>query len=258
MKKTLTIFWTIIIWIYTFFCSYLYINQKSMIYFPDNTDFEKCDILNDYKKENYNWTRFYLKEKSKNLIIHYHWNASSACENWYKKEVFEKTNNSIIFVEYSWYSNDNKEANIKNILNDVKNIKDYLEKNKYEKIMVYWRSLWTWRASYQANIWKVDKLVLITPYNSFTELVKMNYPIFPVSFLLTEKYDNKKWLENYKNELLIIHWTNDEVIPYELGKKLYDSLKTTKKDFLTIKWKWHNDLDTESIFNEKILNFIIN
>ncbi|MDD5770028.1 MAG: alpha/beta hydrolase [Candidatus Gracilibacteria bacterium] len=227
-----------------------------MIYFPDNSDFKKCELLNDYKKEIYNKTRFYLKEKSKDIIVYYHGNASSACENGYMKDVFEKTNYSVMFVEFSGYANDDKEANIKNILNDVENINKYLVENKYNKIIVFGRSLGTGPASYQANIGKVDKLILVSPFTSFLELTKSKYPIFPISILLTEKYDSQMWLKDYKNDLLIIHGTSDEVIPYSFGEKLYNSLDNKNKEFFTIKGKGHNDLDDDKSFDEKILDFI--
>lgn len=256
MKSFLIISFILLLWSYIFLCSYLYLNQKSMIYFPNKEFFEKCIWFDDYKKENYNGARFYLKEKSKNIIIVYHGNAGTACDKSYLKDLLEKTNDSIMFVEYSWYSGDNKTPSINLILNDVKNINNYLKENKYEKIIVYGRSLWTWPASYQSYISKVDKLILITPFTTFIDLVKIQYPIFPITFLLTEKYNNQEWLKNYKNEILIIHGDKDEVISYNLWKKLYNNLENTKKDFLTINWKWHNNLDDENIFFEKIYNFI--
>ncbi len=104
MKKFLqkTIF--VLLWLYLFFCTFLFINQKSMIYFPNNQDFEKCEWFQDYKRINYNWTRFFLKEKWKDIIVDYHWNAWSVC---YKENIinlFETLNYSILIVEYAWYT----------------------------------------------------------------------------------------------------------------------------------------------------------
>ena len=126
-----------------------------------------------------------------------------------------------MFVEYSWYyKNSNKIASKENILNDVENISEYVKNKNLKKVIVYWRSIWTWMASYYSSISKVNKLILVTPFSSFEKLSKYKYPIFPISLLLTENYDNISYLKNYKNELLVLHWTKDEVIPTQFWKEL--------------------------------------
>jgi uncharacterized protein len=227
-----------------------------MIYYPDNQDFNNCIEFKDYEKKNYNGTRFYFKNNSENIIIHYHGNYGSACDRNFYKKIFEQSNNSIIFVEYAGYSNDSKKPSKKLILEDVENINDFILKNNFKKIIIYGESLGSGAASYHSYIGNVDILILITPFSTFKDLVKSKYKIFPVSIFLTERYDNIKWLKNYKNDLIIIHGDKDLVIPHYFSKQLYDTINSDKKKYILIKGKGHNNLLTSEEFTKNILKII--
>lgn len=256
MKITLKSTFIAISSFYIFFCLYLYLNQKALIYFPSKQNFYDCPWFKDFEKVNFSWTKFYYKRKTEKLIIVYHWNYWSACDRSWLKDILDKTDYSLLFVEYAWFSNDNYSPSINLIYRDVQNVKAYLNIQKFSKIIVYWESLWTWPATYHTSIAKVDKLLLISPFSTFLELVKQKYPIFPVKYLLKEDYDNVSNLKNYENELLIIHWNKDELISYNFWQELFSLVKTTKKEFFTIQWKWHNDLSLDNTFYDKILEFI--
>lgn len=257
MFRYIKIIFFTLLFFYLAFWTYLYINQKSLIYFPSKQNFNNCPWFSDFEKVNFNWTKFYFKKKSsENIIIFYHWNAWSACDRNYMKKYFETLDYSLLFVEYAWYADDNYDPNIILLYNDVTNIKTYVQSQNFSNIVVFWRSIWTWLATYNASIWKVDKLILVTPFTTFVELTSLKYPFYPIKYLLTEKYDNIINLENFKNSVLILHWDNDEIIPYNLWKNLFENLKTTQKEFLTISWKWHNDLEYDKDFYPKIIEFI--
>lgn len=248
----------LIIWlisIYFILWLLLFVFQRSLIYFPTNQDFKNCYWFNDYQKLSHDSTRFYYKNISDEVIVYYHWNAWSACDRSYLRQILEKSNKSILFVEYAWYSNDNRSPKKKKLLSDAENVSNFLEENNYKNITVIWRSIWSWIASYHANIWQVDTLVLISPFTTFVDLVSSIYPFFPVRLLLTEKYDNLNYLSKYENELIIIHWKKDDIIPIKFWKKLYEKVNTENKKIIKIN-KWHNDLELDLKFFEKLWEYI--
>nr|MDD3719953.1 alpha/beta hydrolase [Candidatus Gracilibacteria bacterium] len=243
--------------IYVFFCIYLYLSQKSMIYLPSHQDFYECNGFKYYDKLFFNGTRFYIKNKSDNVIVVYHGNAGSACDlSNNLKKVLEETDYSLVFVEYAGYSNDSYSPSIMLLKNDVENIKAYLNIKNFKKVIVYGRSLGTALAAYQSSISNVDKLILVSPFTTFLDLIKSKYPIFPINYMLTERYDNVEYLKNFKNNILIIHGNKDIDVPYKFGKDLYNTLTTKNKEFITIPGKGHNDLENDDSFYKKIMEFI--
>ncbi len=205
----------------------------------------------------FNGTRFYFKKVSKDIVIvHYHGNADTACNNSSLKNFFEEFKTSVIFAEYSGYSDDGKKPSIKLILKDVENIHNFIKKKGFKHVIVFGQSLGSGAASYEAFLGGVDCLILATPFSSISDVAKSKYPIFPVSLLLTENYDNEKWLKKYRGNILILHGNRDSVIPYRFSKKLFNSLKTKNKEYVLIEGKGHNDIWSSPIFIVKVINFI--
>jgi len=239
---------------YVLFGIFLFFFQKSMMYFPNNQNFGDCAGFSDYEKINHKGTRMYYKNGSEKVVIYYHGNAGSACDRSSVKETFEKTNSSVIFVEYAGYSNDGKKPSRELILKDVKNVHDYVK--KFRSVSVYGQSIGSGAASYHAYLGGVDNLILATSFSSLTDFAKSQYKIYPVTMLLREKYNNVKWLQNYKGRILIIHGDKDNIIPYKHSKKLYEEITTEKKEYVLIKGKGHNDIWDSKEFKEKVESFL--
>jgi len=243
--------------IYCLFGLFLFFGQKSMLYYPDNQDFESCSGFNDYQKINFNGTRFYYKQGSfDNIIIYYHGNAGSACDRSYFKLFFEQSNSSIIFVEYAGYSNDNTKPSKELILQDVDNINNFVKENSFKNVIVYGQSIGSGVASYHSFIGDVNSLILVGSFSSLTDVAQSRYIIYPASVLLREKYDNVKWLQSFEGNVIILHGDSDQLIPYKFSQKLFNEITTEKKEYVLIDGKGHNDIWNSSIFREKLVEFI--
>ncbi|MBT7088384.1 alpha/beta hydrolase, partial [bacterium] len=242
-----------VILVYLIFGLFLFFNQKSILYYPNNQDFENCDGFDDYEKINFKGTRFYYKQGSlDDVIIYYHGNAGSACDRSYFRSVFEESDNSIIFVEYAGYSDDDRKPSKKLILQDVDNIYDFMSENSFENVIVYGRSIGSGAASYHTSLGNVDSLILVTTFSKLADVAKSRYTIYPASIMLGEKYDNIKWLENFEGNIIIIHGDSDSIIPHKFSQKLFDALTTEKKEYVLIEGKGHNNIWSSS-FRNKII-----
>jgi len=236
-----------------FFVIFIFL-QKSFIYFPDDQDFKDCQGFLDYEKKTISNTRFYFKQGTDNALIYYHGNAGSTCDRSLIKEFFEENNYSIIFVEYTGYSNDQTKPNKEQIFKDVENIHKFLTKNNLNNNVVYGQSLGSGPASYHASLGNVGKLILVSPFSSMRDLIKSKIKIYPVSIILTEDYNNQDLLSNYNNRLLILHGGEDKQIPVHHSRKLYEGLKNTNKEHIIIENFGHDDIWLSSIFKKSILD----
>ena len=243
--------------IYLLFGLFLFFSQRSMLYYPDNQDFESCERFSDYQKINFNGTRFYYKQGSPdNVIVYYHGNAGSACDRGYFKSFFEQSNSSIIFVEYTGYSNDSIKPSRDLILQDVKNVHSFVKENSFKNIVVYGQSIGSGAASHHAFIGDVNSLILVGSFSSLDDVVRSKYIIYPASILLREKYDNTKWLQDFDGNIIIFHGDGDQAIPYKFSQKLFNEIPTEKKEYVLIEGKGHNDIWNAPIFREKLIEFI--
>jgi len=53
-------------------------------------------------------------------------------------------------------------------------------------------------------------------------LGKKYYPFFPVSFLLKDKFESYKKINKISVPVLIMHGKVDKIVPYDMGKKMYE------------------------------------
>ena len=76
-------------------------------------------------------------------------------------------------------------------------------------------------------------LVLETPFTSMVDAAKNFYPYIPVSLLLKDKYDNQKKIKNINIPVLVMHGEVDQIVPFWMGKKIYEIANQPKYSHFT-------------------------
>lgn len=241
---------------------FLFYNQRSFIYRPSNLQsFENCLGFNDYKKLEYKDTRMYYKKNSQSekVLVYYHGNGGSACGRSAIKPLFEKTNASLVFPEYTGYSDGQKSPSSDRILQDAKNVNQFIKSKSYEKVIVYGQSLGSGPASYQASLGNVDSLILVSPFSTLIEAARSIFPLtklYPLNLILKEKYDNIHWLQDYRGNLTVIHGEEDRMVPAKLSKRLFESAPTENKEYVSIEGRGHNDIWASTRYRGRILEIV--
>lgn len=90
---------------------------------------------------------------------------------------------------------------------------DVAAKHPGARIAVAGRSLGSGVAAYVAAHRPVDRLVLITPYDSMVAVAASHYPWLPANLLVTERYESAHWLRDYRGPVFILRAGRDTVIP---------------------------------------------
>lgn len=75
------------------------------------------------------------------------------------------------------------------------------------------RSLGTGVALQVASRRPVGKLLLVTPFNSLQELAAQQFPYFPVSLLLRDKYEAWRYAPQAKAPTLLLAAQHDDIVP---------------------------------------------
>jgi len=84
---------------------------------------------------------------------------------------------------------------------------------RHPDITVVGRSLGSGVAVHLAGARPVARLVLVTPYDSIAELAAQQFPMFPVRWLLTDRFESFRYAPLVKAPTLIVAAERDEVIP---------------------------------------------
>ena len=54
------------------------------------------------------------------------------------------------------------------------------------------------------------------------------YPIYPVKYLILDKFDNLSKINNLYSPLLVLHGKNDEVVPFKMGQIIFNKYQNIK------------------------------
>ena len=240
----------ILILVYLGFWAYLFFNQRNLLYFPALGDLEACEafVKTGAEKIVQSGTTLYYKKNGGTIVVFYHGNGGTACDRKFLTDEFDRNNFSYLFVEYAGYA-DNRETTKENIFEDVLNADDFLRTLSYEKLAFVSESLGAGPLAYHTTLRTPDKIVLLSPYTRISAVAKRHFPfmLYPTALLVQDDFDTAA-LTMFHGSTLVIHGTEDAVIPFDLGQAVYDRIPAGQKQFIPIWGAGHDTtLDTATI-----------
>jgi pimeloyl-ACP methyl ester carboxylesterase len=123
------------------------------------------------------------------------------------------------------------------------------------RIVVFGRSLGTAIAAHLAAERPVAGVVLVSPYDSMTEIGKTHYPFLPVSLLLRHPFDALPDAKRNQMPLLAIVGESDSIIPPERSRALFDAWAGLKI-WQVVPRADHNDLGNDETFWKGVAGFL--
>ncbi|MDA8482690.1 lysophospholipase [Pseudomonas resinovorans] len=109
-------------------------------------------------------------------------------------------------------------------------------------VAVVGRSLGSGVAIRLASQRPVARLVLVTPYNSVLELAQRQFPIYPVRWMLQDKFESWRYAPAITAPTLLIVAGQDEVIPRWSSEKLFAQFRSGVARREVIDDAGHNDI----------------
>lgn len=130
----------------------------------------------------------------------------------------------IYMLHYRGYGNSTGQPTEKILSEDAASLYDYVSA-RHTGITLAGRSLGSGLAIRLANRPGVKKLILITPYDSILSLAKRRFPLFPVEYILKDRYESVKYAPDVKAPTTLLAADSDEVIPLEHTQALLQAFK---------------------------------
>jgi hypothetical protein len=98
-------------------------------------------------------------------------------------------------------------------------------------------------------------LIAEEPFTSIKDMARLAFPFFPY-FIFSSRFDSLTKIKGLRCPKLIIHAVDDEIVPFEQGKALFDAAPPPKK-FLKLRGS-HNTafLDSRREYEEGLRSFL--
>ena len=93
-----------------------------------------------------------------------------------------------------------------------------------------------------ASMRAVQRLVLVTPFDSLQELAALEYPYIPVSWLLQDKFESWRYAGQVTVPTLLVAAERDEIIPRSSTEKLHRSFRTGVASLKVVPGTGHNTI----------------
>ena len=233
----------IILFLYSLILIFLYFYQRSLLYHPNennysedkiSVDIEKVKILTSDKIELLGW---YHKKNLKDFktLIYFHGNAGSLDNRIHKLNHFEGMNINFLIIAWRGFSGNKGTPSEQGLYEDGKSAINWLINKgvEEENLVVYGESLGTGVATQLAQNNNFAGIILETPFTSMVHAAKIFYPYVPVNLILKDKFENYKKIKNINSPILVMHGEADQIVPFSMGKKIYEIANEPKYSYFT-------------------------
>lgn len=256
---------TYILFFYVLLLSISYVAQDKFIFFAQKLDpkydFKLPYLATELLLKTADGTKInailYQRPNNKKIIIYFHGNAGSLA-NW--KEVSTELLDlgcNVLIMDYRGYGKSEGTFSEKGFYTDGETAYQYAKELGYtnEQIIFYGRSLGTGIAIEMALRHPVRGLILETPYTSLPQLAMRSYWYLLPNLLLRYQFNNLTKVSQLKMPVLLLHGTDDELIPVSHSKKLNAAI-TTNKTLVIIPHGQHNNLSSFPLHQKSIQDFL--
>ncbi len=193
--------------------------------------------------ETVNALYFSGKTKRRNLIIYFHGNAGNAYHRVDDAVNLYKMNCDVLLIDYRGYGRSTGEATETGVYTDSEASLEYSVKELHysrESIFIFGRSIGTAVAVNLGQNRKFAGMILVSPLTSAREFVKSK-SMWLFQPVVGDSFNSIGKINNIHSPILFIHGTDDEVVHYALGLRLYNSFNGPK-EFVRIEGGDHNTL----------------
>lgn len=187
-------------------------------------------------------------------VVHFHGNGQTVAESPALAAALAKRGLGLAAIEYRGYGAVRDVApSEEGLYADASGALDALAARGIgpERVVLWGTSLGSGIAAEMARRGRGSAVVLVAPYTSITEVAARFVWILPTRVVVPDRYDTLGKASSIRVPTLVIHGTDDALIPYAMGRTLSGAIEGAR--LRTVPGGGHNDLFTregDALFDE--------
>lgn len=229
-------------------CALLYFSQDSLLYHPTGRDASIPTFILDRGD-----ARVVIStggRSSINAVIYFGGNGEDVSR---ALPMLQRAypDSALFAMHYRGYGGSTGSPNESAITGDALDLYDHI-RQRHSDIVLVGRSLGSGIAVKIAAQREIDRLVLVTPYDSIATLAAERYPWFPVRQLLRDSYDALRAAPMVKAPVTIVVASNDRIVPQANSRRLADAFPRAQVQWIELDGTDHNSISGVSRYIEAI------
>ena len=249
----------LLILIYFVITVVVYFFQRKLLYHPFSPQITGKGLIHNFETINFKTSDnfelkgwFHLKNSNKKTILFLHGNAGNLDNRIDKLNFLGNMDINFLIISWRGYSGNPGNPSETGLYKDALGGIEWLNKKgiSNDRIILYGESLGTAITTEVAQNENFAGIILEAPFTSMVDMGQKIYPIFPVKFLLKDKYESKNKIKNIKSPILVLHGRKDKIVPFYMGEKIFEMANNPK-------FKYFTDLDDHMMdFDDKLIDEI--
>ena len=169
-------------------------------------------------------------QPGKALILYFHGNGGSLWNRRFRAQALTASGRGLLMVSYRGYSGSTGAPTETGLHSDARTAYDWVAQSyAASRLVAYGESLGTGVAVKLASGQSLAGLILDAPYTSTADVASLIYWYVPVRWLMLDQFRSLETIQAVKAPILILHGTEDRIIPFAFGRQLFDAASEPKR-----------------------------
>ena len=251
MKRAVVVALAVVALLYLVLCAAFYVFQRSLLYHPTapRAAADGATVVTLPVQDAQLRVLAYGQGQAK-AVVYFGGNAEHVS---YRVRDLQQAfpGHALYLLNYRGYGGSTGEPSEPALVADGIALVDWVRK-QHPHVQVVGRSLGSGVAVQVASQRNVERLVLVTPYDSIAEVASVHYSYFPVRWLVKDSFESWRFAPKVAAPTTIIAASDDTVIPPAHTRKLFERFAPGRAVMHTVKGTDHQTI----VDNVEYLQFL--
>ncbi|MEP7013269.1 MAG: hypothetical protein ABJC13_23365 [Acidobacteriota bacterium] len=221
-------------------CVFLFARQRSLIYFPHPPSSAPGTSTLALRTEGTEVQATVKTAPGAEAVLYFGGNAEDTNHSLPDLEA-AFPHQALYLTHYRGYGASTGKPSEKALVADALALYDQV-RTTYPQITAIGRSLGSGVAIRLATARPLTRLILVTPYDSLVDIAADQYPIFPIRWLMHDKFESQRYAPNVTAPTLLLEAENDEVVSRASTEALYKRFANGQAILKVVRNTGHNTI----------------
>lgn len=231
---------------YAGLCAALYFFQRSLLYFPQPAAVRTPVMAVGQGSDGVEVVASVREHAGPDAVIYFGGNAEDVSQSLAPlAEAYPA--HAIYLLHYRGYGGSGGSPSEAALTHDALTLFDQVH-TAHPRVIVIGRSLGSGVATWLASQRPVAQLVLVTPYDSLQEIAAARFAVFPVRWLLKDRFESGRHVAQVRAPALLMAAEHDEVIPRASTEQLFARFAKGQAELHVLPRTSHNTISGHPVY----------
>ena len=175
---------------------------------------------------------------ARGVVLFFHGNAGNISHRLDSIAIFNRLGLDVLIIDYRGYGQSTGKPSEKGVYADAEAAWDHLVSHRDidpSLVIVFGRSLGGAVAAQLASRHAPGGLILESVFTSGADMAAKLYPFLPARWVTRLEFPVIERIRHVDSPVLVIHSRDDEIIPFEMGRQVFQAVDSTRKSFVEIR-----------------------